>query len=334
MEALEKELGSLLRGDSLRARIDNWKGNDAGLTAAEMAAGVLGVRELDEENPGHSVVFEAIANDADLPINWDELLELWIATRNRKKARVLSDESIKSAKTAIDQILPYGQPTTLTRQDVQRFIDEHKGKPTTVQTRCRMLSALIEVGIRKERIDSNVFTKLEFAAEPKVEDSRQAFTDDMLRTLRKENSPVFWLCLTGLRPGEYASRRPKDIEDGIVSITDEKDLNWRTKNIASIRRVPIPAGFTLMKEGLKVSTAMDYMQAEVKRLFNSSKVSPHSGRHTLYELSRRAGCDPLVVEAFTGHAAKRQSSQYGSFPDAVLIREAQKVWGFVDQITG
>ena len=137
-----------------------------------------------------------------------------------------------------------------------------------------------------------------------------------------------------MRPGEYASRRTKDLTDNIISITNEPDLNWRTKNQASVRRTPKPEGFLLMKKKLKPSTLMDYMQREAKARFNNKRITPHSGRHTFYELSRRAGCDSLVIEAVTGHAKKRQSSQYGSFPDEVLIRECQKIWNFAQNIYG
>lgn len=332
LSSLEKELEHLLRGDSIRDRVELWKSAD--LEHVEKAEALLGVWQLDTENKSHLEVFEAIANDKELPINWDELLELWIDSRNKRKSRGLSPESIASAKTAIDQIKPYGQPTTLTKKDVQRFVDEQKVKPTSVQTRCRMLSALIEAGIKKERIETNVFTKIDFTAETKIEDERLPFTDSMLCELYNDKSPLLWLCLTGMRPGEYASRRTKNLTDNIISITNEPDLNWRTKNQASVRRTPKPEGFSLMKDGLKPSTLMDYMQREAKDRFNNPRITPHSGRHTFYELSRRAGCDSLVIEAVTGHAKKRQSSQYGSFPDEVLIRECQKIWNYAQNIYG
>ena len=332
LSSLEKELESLLRGDSLRDRLDVWKSAD--LEDVEKAEQLLGVWQLDPQNKSHLEVFEAIADDKELPINWDELLQLWIDARNKRKARGLSPESIASAKTAIDQIKPYGQPTTLTKKDVQRFIDEQKVKPTSVQTRCRMLSALIEAGIKKERLETNVFSKLDFTAETKIEDERLPFTDAMLCELYTDNSPLLWLCLTGMRPGEYASRRTKDITDHIISITNEPDLNWRTKNQASVRTTPKPEGFSLMKQGLKPGTLMDYMQREAKDRFNNSRITPHSGRHTFYELSRRAGCDSLVIEAVTGHAKKRQSSKYGNFPEEVMIRECKKIWNFAQNIYG
>ena len=96
--------------------------------------------------------------------------------------------------------------------------------------------------------------------------------------------------------------------------------------------VPKPPGLVIMKDGLKPGTRMDYMQREVKERFNNPQITPHSGRHTFYELSRRAACDPMVIEAVTGHAKKRQSSQYGTFPNEVMIRESKKVWEFVEGI--
>lgn len=329
IQQLEDELQGLLSGDTLRQKVSNYQ--DSGLHPAEAAELILGVKELDPSSSTHESIYNAVAFGNELPISWEELIELWITTRNRKKARDLSAESINSARTAINQIKPYGQPSELTKQSVQRFVDEFPGKATTVQTRCRMLSALMEVGIRKDRLDANPFLKVDFDAEQRLEDKRLAFSDEQLRVLYKQSSNLLFLCLSGLRPGEYCSRRQKDVSHGILSVTDEPDISWRTKNIASIRRLPIPPGFQLTNPDHRVATKMTKLQKECKQLFNDKRLTPHSGRHKFYELSRRAGCDPMAIEAITGHAQKRQSSQYGSYSDDVLLREISKVWEFVNK---
>ena len=42
--------------------------------------------------------------------------------------------------------------------------------------------------------------------------------------------------------------------------------------------------------------------------------TPHSGRHTFYALSRRAGCDQGVIECLAGHnevTGSRSAKKYG-----------------------
>ena len=89
-----------------------------------------------------------------------------------------------------------------------------------------------------------------------------------------------------MRPGEYVSRREKDLIDGIISIQDEPDIPWQTKNISSIRRVPMPEGLTLTKPGLAISTKMIYLRDEAQERFNSKRLTHHSGRHTVLEQTR------------------------------------------------
>ena len=93
----------------------------------------------------------------------------------------------------------------------------------------------------------------------------------------------------------------------------------------------MPEGFSLMRP-LAFSTLINYLQREARSRFNDRLLTPHCGRHTFIELSRRAGCDSLTIDAVTGHGKKNQSSRYGNYPDEVLIRETKKVWDKVDEI--
>lgn len=158
IQQLEDELQHLLSDDTLRQKVNNYQ--DSGLHPAEAAELILGVKELDPSSSTHESIYNAVAFGNELPISWDELIELWITTRNRTKARDLSAESINSARTAISQIKSYGQPSELTKQSVQRFIDEFPGKATTVQTRCRMLSAMMEVVSEKIGLMPTLFSRL------------------------------------------------------------------------------------------------------------------------------------------------------------------------------
>ena len=332
MLQLEQELARLVKGETIQARIANWSENTGDLTPAEITEGVLGVRELDPHNETHTQVYESIVSGKDLPITWAELIEVWIKERNRVKQRNLSPASIAGVQEAVKEFRKYNTyPSRLTKQIIRQYMEEHSAAPTTVQTRCAQLSALFTCGIQTDRLDCiNPFSQISYTAQPKIDDKRKAFTDTQLQELYENNSNLFWLSLTGMRPGEYVSRRNKDLLDNIISIQDEPDIPWQTKNIASIRRVPMPQGFTLTKESLAISTKMIYLRKECKERFNSKRITPHSGRHTFIELSRRAGCDPRVMDAITGHAKKTTSSTYGAYTDDVLIREIEKVWCFIN----
>ena len=332
-QQLEQELQRLIKGETIQQRINNWMGNDGDLTPAEIAEGVLGIRELDPDDPLHNEVYQAVVTGKDLPITWSELLEVWIKERNRVKQRDLSAKSIEAAEASIKEIVKYNQyPERLTKQEIRRYIDEHPSSPVTIQTRCAYLSALIKAGIDAGRFDIiNPFTQVPYSAQTKLEDKRLSFNDEQLNELRRDNSYLYWLCMTGMRPGEYVSRRPKDLVDGIITIQDEPDINWRTKNNSSIRRVPMPDGFQLMRP-LRTTTLMIQLRKEAKARFNSRRITPHSSRHTFIELSRRAGCDALVIDSITGHGKQSISSQYGKYTDDVLRREIKKVWSFVDEL--
>jgi integrase len=94
----------------------------------------------------------------------------------------------------------------------------------------------------------------------------------------------------------------------------------------------MPKGFVLMKESLAISTKMVYLRTINRDNFTDKRLTPHSGRHTFIEMSRRAGCDALVIDEITGHGKKNVSSTYGSYPDEVLSREIEKVWKFTQKI--
>lgn len=332
---LEEELAQLLKGESLQQRVDIWseqiEGTDLG--SVEQAEGALSVKDLDHNNPVHERVFKAITTGKPLPITWEKLLELWIIDRNRSKSRDLAKSSIASAETAIKEIKRYAAlPSDLDRETLKRYIDDYPFRPTSLQTYFRFLSAMYQIGIYEEKLEGlNPFKQVRFTAQIKREDKRKSFTDEQIRELHKSNSCLFLLAITGMRPGEYVSRRPKDLKDGMISIQDEPDIPWQTKNDSSIRKVPMPEGFSLMRP-LRFSTLINYLQREARSRFNDRLITPHSGRHTFIELSRRAGCDSLTIDAVTGHGKKNQSSKYGSYPDEVLIRETQKVWDKVDEI--
>ena len=81
---------------------------------------------------------------------------------------------------------------------------------------------------------------------------------------------------------------------------------------------------------------MDYSRTKIQSLFGDPLWTPHSGRHTFYSFSRRAGFDRKISKNIAGNASSvgsKTAKNDGSFADAVLKREALKLWLFVQGIT-
>lgn len=76
---------------------------------------------------------------------------------------------------------------------------------------------------------------------------------------------------------------------------------------------------------------MAYILSDINNRWSDKRFTPLSGGHSIYKLSRTVGCDASVIEAIAGHAQKRESSQYGSYPDEVLGREVKKIFEQAEQ---
>ena len=86
-----------------------------------------------------------------------------------------------------------------------------------------------------------------------------------------------------------------------------------------------------------VSSKTTMLARELSKDIPDPTATVHSARHTFYSISRRADCNDSVIEAITGHAKKevsRVAQSYGLFADEVLLREAQKVWTFIENLLG
>ena len=335
-EALERELAALLSGEALRQRVELHQIPE--LSPREATEMVLGVKELDENNPTHLSVYNSIENRTALPITWDEAIELWKKVRNRSRSRKLSDSSIYCTEKAVRLFRDYGEPHTVTKDKIRQWLTDQEDlySATTVAGNFRLIKSVMQVLADEDRIESNVFGSVTYTASTDQEDARRPFTDDELIVIRRHLPHVFTLVMMGLRAGELASRMPKDIENGMLIIDDQPSMNWRPKTLSSYRRVPMHDGFQLDTTPYLVGSKVGRYGADFRQYITDKQAVVHSARHTFYTLSRRAGCDQRIIERLTGHAktdGSKTAKGYGDTPDDVLRREITTVWDLVDSIT-
>ena len=144
---------------------------------------------------------------------------------------------------------------------------------------------------------------------------------------------VFQLCLTGLCAGELFTREDSDVNGQFLKVDKKTDIDWRPKGLSSLCTVAVPTGFKLKSLGKSYQSGTRDLGQYLREFILDPTAPLHSSRHTFLTFSRRADCDTAVVTALTGHHSKetsRVAQSYGLFPDEVLLREAQKVWDYVD----
>jgi integrase len=146
------------------------------------------------------------------------------------------------------------------------------------------------------------------------------------------------MIMTGLRSGEYFSRLAKDLNGQMLTIDRQPSKgDWRPKTPSSYRRLPVPKEFELTPHKILVSSKTTMLARELSKDLPDPTATVHSARHTFYSISRRADCNDCVIEAITGHAKKegsRVAQFYGLFTDEDLLREAQKVWTYIENLLG
>ncbi len=335
---LERELKALLNGQPLRERLENWSVPE--LSPYEAAAGALNVRELDPQNPQHETVYNSIANDQPLPISWDEALELWEKIRNRSRERPISKSGRYNTHKAVERFREYAEPHQVTKAIVRQWLSDQEEitTGTTVAAKYRLLRAVMQVLVDEDKLSHNVFSTIAYTARANKDDARRPFTDEELKIIHAHCPRVFKLCMLGLRVGEYVSRQQPDLKDGVLSIDEQLQFDWRPKTLTSYRRVPVYDGFEVEPESKRgIKTRVSSINKELRAVITDKNAVVHSARHTFITLSRRAQCDTRVIEVLTGHGKTEGSAthaMYGEMPDEVLHREIQKVWSLVDSLVG
>ncbi len=340
---LERELQALLKPQGLADLRQAVEANrDPDENPAILTELLVG---LDEPNPTQKqkLVYEALSTGQQIPLNWQEAIDLWVTTRNREKARPVTGKTIKALERCVESIQAYGQPSDISKDIVRSWLkqrEQHK-KPISVKADFKYLQGLFTVLLKADHVLLNPFQAVGYTVAETLKAKRE-FTDEELKIIKVECPEVFMMCLTGLRPGEFASRLPADLDGDMLIIDEQPSLMisptecWRPKTLSSYRRVPVPSDYVSPDVKITYKTRLNYIRAKIQSLFGDPACSPHSGRHTFYSLSRRAGLDRQISENIAGHAStvgSKTAKNYGSFPDAVLKREAVKLWEFVQSIT-
>ena len=339
IQQLEQELDNLLGRSNLRTRVEQHREGevspgDAALTPMELTNITLG--SFNPDDPTHVSVYESFESGQPLPISWSEALDIHVKVANRNKARSFSDNSLYKYRQAVNFFSPYAEPTQTTPQIIRQFLSDHEENydPVTVAQRFRFLRAIYKSCIAEGLITTHSpFDLVIYKATAPVERERRAYTDHEIRLIHQHLPEVFSLLMTGLRAGEYFTREPSDLKDGILRVDEKKDINWRPKYPSSVRNVAVPPKFVLDPKGKRFQVGIRDLGALLRQKITTDPTAPlHSSRHTFLTLSRRAGCDTAVITAQTGHHTKdtsRVAQAYGVFPDEVLIRETKKVWEYV-----
>lgn len=345
LRQLEQELEVLLSPTALRDRVEAVRGVLDPREAAEVLTGSTGAFQVNPDNPTpeQEAVYKSLRDNKPFPISWEESVELWVKVSNRNKTRPITEGTVYKYKQVVEHFKPYCEyPTLLTKDIIRTFLEDYEEvySPTTVAARFRYLRALFQVLTEQDKVDmGNLFDACKYTAKVSLENAKRPFTDDELLIIHEHHPEIFLMCATGLRPGEYFSRLPKDLNGQILRIDDQKlpTEKWRPKTMSSYRNVAVPKFFTLIKRGdTIVQSNITRVGVNLRQHITDKAATPHSGRHTFYSLARRADVDLSVLTALTGHASKetsRVAQSYGLFKDEVLIREASKVWELVQTIT-
>ena len=321
---LEKELQILVNGPVFRDRIASGTEDHkthAPLTPFELSEIQLG--SFDPSNPLHQHVFNYYDKGTDLPMSWNEAVDLWIEVKSRESARPPSPGSIAKAKRDCLTFSAYAQPSEITLDILDKFVSDQEKliEPGSVKDKLKSLSAVLTVLVKKRKINAN--TVLNYSYVVSKTSNKRAFTDDELRLVAKECSPCLMLALTGMRPGELEHG---ELDGDVLVVIDDENSKWRPKTLSAYRRVPLPPHF------IRPKTTARTWRDNIRKLISDKNVTPHSGRHTFIEVARRAGADMSIVEEICGHGSTTGSTSqkgYGAFPDEVLRRESSKIWDFI-----
>ena len=344
LSQLEADLQALLKPQAFRERVEC--GRESGLTGgndprAPLELARITLNGFNPEDPNHDAVFQYCASGQPLPVAWDEALDLWLKEANRNRLEPVSAGTIPKVREAVEAFSHNGQPHQITKQIVRQWIDdmEEEYKPNSIKTKKGYLAAVFSALITNDRVNtSNPFKDVKYSVKTPLAEQRRSFTDEEIRLIHQKYPQVFWMIMTGLRSGEYFSRLYQDLHGQMLTIDRQPSkADWRPKTPSSYRRLPVPKDFELTPHKIMVSSKTTMLARELSKDIPDPTATVHSARHTFHSISRRANCNDSVIKAITGHAKKEDSrvaQSYGLFADDVLLREAQKVWTFIENLLG
>ena len=145
--ALEQELQALLAGDGLRTRVEQHREGvvrpcETVLTPSELTAIALG--DFNPNDKTHLFVNASFSSGKELPITWQEALDLHIKVSNRNRPQPRAKSSIYKYKHAVNFFSPDSDPYNTTFDIIRQWIEDHDQDcdPVSVAQRFRWLSVI------------------------------------------------------------------------------------------------------------------------------------------------------------------------------------------------
>ena len=357
-DELRLKLGAPIEDHALiRARLDAGYASEMitpdgveTLSDHDQAAQILNVQALDEDNPLHEEVFNAVTTGSRSLATWDLLIDNHVKVKTRKTGRQPSASTSRKTKAAvkeISEICPY--PSQLDKAKVKEMVNYYESlgkKPSTISCQLGLVSGLVTSAIKSDllEIEVNPFGLVDFSAITSEEDSRKEFSSSQIKILIADATygGAFRLMIaTGMRIGELLFRNyPDDLSNEMLIIRDNPKLEWKPKTRSSYRRVPIDAqGLDDLERLYAIPhtprTKEGHLRATVRKYFDEKSLVVHSCRHSFKTLARVTGVDLNVSDEISGHAKQmvsKTSDCYGSYPDDLLKKESKKVYDYLDNL--
>ena len=285
---------------------------------------------------------EELEEEASEGFGWSDAIAITKARHRRRRGREMSSSQLDAIKQALR--FTKAGPLELDPKEIRRMIlrmEERGHKATTIQQRCSALSSVIDAVIRSGEYPdhNNPFRKVDTAAVADEGSSHKTPTPEEYRLVWEsrvslDETPRLILELliySGARISEVLNA---SYEEGGWMLIRKTSAGWQPKNKTSIRDVPIPQWLAkrAAAHGLFTIISADGFRARYQRIRGDLEITPHSFRHGYKTAGRIAGADELTVETILGHAAgSKMSRTYGQYPKELLLREAEKIWGFLDE---
>ncbi|KGG25560.1 MULTISPECIES: tyrosine-type recombinase/integrase [unclassified Prochlorococcus] len=280
-------------------------------------------------------------------INWDKAIEIAAKRHQRKRGGEVSKswkENVEAGLRALPARAVKAGPLSVKTADVREMVERMEAQglsPLTIACRAsglsNLISSLIKGGFTDDEF-TNPFDRVDTSAastrhlyKAKPEDYQYMWAQRG-NLAPRQRAILQLLIFSGVRIGEALNCT---IETNKLII--RPTLDWKPKNKASIREVPIPEELAERTKGILVKSkgVVEVHAQTFRRHFNKlrphDELTPHSFRHGYRTAARLAGAEEFTVERILGHFAGSQMSMtYGQYPEELLRREAEKVWKVLD----
>lgn len=276
----------------------------------------------------------------------------------------ISSRTVERNKSIVNQhLLPkWGEYrlSDVRHSDVQEWIGEQyrsgKFSPATIKKHVQVLSAAYEAAVKQQKVAINPVRGVEY---PKGAPTAKVYlTPGQVRALAefagddRREAIVYTLAYTGLRWGELAGLRVKDLDaergrlnvEQTISYDDTGRIEISTPKDNEHRSVPVYGGLLEILRGQAKGKQPDDLlftsaQGKPLRLRNERRwfdkaadaigvegLTPHKLRHTAASIAISGGASVLGVQRMLGHASPTVTlNTYAALFDTDLDEVGQKL---------